>query len=124
MGAKRMLIFPITLILIFLTGCSFDIEQIPMSELPSIGMGSSTLSGTVEYINGRTCRILITEGDSHFDAVTEDNEGDVIYVTYTNLTGSKSVLVGSNVTFEYDYTTQVSEHLGSPHISVSQLTVE
>lgn len=124
MGVKRMRILPLILILLLLAGCGFDIEQISMPEIPSIDMGGSTLSGCVEYINGRTCRILITEGDSHFDAETEDDEADVVYVTYTDLEGSKSVLVGDNVSFEYDYATQVSEHLGIPHISVSRLRVE
>lgn len=105
----------VTLALVLLAGCS--IEMISMPELPELKLGKSQLTGTVEYINGRTCRVVVTEGDSHFDA------DDIIQLTYTNLAGSKTVAVGNQVRFEYDYTTQVAEYLGSPHITVNQVHV-
>ena len=100
---------------VLLTGCGIDL--IPMPKLPSLSIGSSQLTARVEYVNGRTLRICVTEGDSHFD------EGDILQLTFTNLTGSKSVVVGDTVRFRYDYAGQVSEHLGSPHISVNQVQV-
>ena len=105
----------LSLIAALLCGCS--LEMISMPDLPELNLGRSELSGTVEYINGRTCRVLITEGDSHFD------EEDIIQLTYVNLAGSKSIAIGSTVHFSYDYTSQVSEHLGSPHITVHQVHV-
>jgi len=108
-------LIPLVLMLALLTGCG--IEMISMPDLPEIELGKSQLVGTVEYVNGRTCRVRITEGDSHFDAE------DIIQLTYTNLVGSKSIGVGSTVRFDYDYTTQVAEYLGSPHITVNQAHV-
>lgn len=109
----------ITLLLIaaVLTGCS--IESIPMPSLPELGDNLSSLTGQVDYVNGRTCRVIITSGDSHFD------EEDEIQLTFTNLEGSKkSVQVGDTVRFQYDYVSQVSEFLGSPHITVNQIRVD
>lgn len=124
MRAKLKLIVPMILILALLTGCAFSIESISMPQLPEFNTGSSTLEGTVEYVNGRTCRVIITKGDSHFDAATEDHTADVIQLTYTDLEGSKTIQVGDTVRFEYDYSSQVSEHLGNPHITVSQVSVQ
>ena len=109
------IILSVALVLALLTGCG--IEMISMPDLPKLDLGKSQLAGTVEYVNGRTCRVLLTEGDSHFDA------DDIIQLTYTNLVGSKSIGVGSTVRFDYDYTTQVAEYLGSPHITVNQVHV-
>jgi len=106
---------PLLLVVALLTGCS--IEMVSMPDLPKIELGKSQLAGVVEHVNGRTCRVRLTEGDSHFDA------DDIIQLTYTNLVGSKSVNVGQDVRFEYDYTSQVAEYLGSPHITVNQVHV-
>ena len=114
MRVLRFLI-PMILIVSLLAGCS--IEMVSMPNLPKIELGKSQLAGTVEHVNGRTCRVVLTEGDSHFD------EGDIIQLTYTSLVGSKSVNVGNAVRFEYDYTSQVAEYLGSPHITVNQVHV-
>ena len=84
----------------------------------------STLTGKVEFVNGRTCRVSILEGDGHYDAATETREADVIFVTYASLEGSKSVQVGNTVSFTYSYTTDVTERDSTPHISVRVLTVE
>ena len=109
------LLLCVTLVLALLTGCG--IESISMPDLPKIQLGRSQLTGTVEHVNGRTCRVMITEGDSHFDSE------DIIQLTYTNLVGSKSVAVGNTVSFSYDYVSQVAEYLGSPHITVNQVRV-
>ena len=109
-------LIPMILVAALLAGCG--IEMIAMPELPEIELGKSSLAGVVEYVNGRTCRVRITEGDSHFD------EEDIVQLTYTNLVGSKSIGVNSAVRFDYDYTTQVAEYLGSPHITVNQVHVE
>ena len=92
--------------------------------LPKLNYDESTLVGRVEYVNGRTCRISILEGDGHYDAATEKREADVIFVTYASLEGSKSVQVGNTVSFTYSYTTDVTERDSTPHISVRVLTVE
>ena len=107
---------PLLILILTLTGCG--LESVAMPKLPEIELGKTSLAGTVEYVNGRTCRIRIVEGDGHFD------EDDVIQVSYTSLEGSKSVVIGNTVRFEYDYTAQVSELLGYPHISVNQMSVE
>lgn len=100
-----------------LVGCG--IEDLPMPRVPDTELSPSGLTAQVDYINGRTCRIIVTEGDSHFD------EGDELQLTFSNLTGSKkSLRIGDTVRFEYDYISQVSELLGSPHITVNQIRVD
>ena len=106
-----------------LCGCNI-LEMGTAPTLPKLNYDESTLVGQVEYVNGRTCRISIVEGDGHYDAATEKREADVIFVTYASLDGSKSVQVGNTVTFTYSYATDVTERDGTPHISVRVLTVQ
>lgn len=105
-----------------LCGCNI-LEAGTPPTLPKLDYDSSALTGTVEYVNGRTCRISVLEGDGHFDAATENREADVLFVTYSSLEGSKSVQVGNIVSFTYSYTQDVSERDSAPHISVKVLTV-
>ena len=106
-----------------LCGCNIlEIGNPPT--LPRLDYDESSLVCQVEYVNGRTCRVTVLEGDSHFDAATEKRGADVIFVTYASLKGSKSVQVGSRVSFDYAYTTDVSERDGEPHISVQVLKVD
>lgn len=106
-----------------LCGCNI-IETDNPPTLPRLDLATSTLTGTVEYVNGRTCRILVTEGDSHYDAATEKREADAIFVTFSTLEGSKSVQVGDTITFTYSYTDDVSERNNEPHITVNRITVK
>ena len=106
-----------------LCGCNI-LEMGTAPTLPKLSYDESTLTGKVEFVNGRTCRISILEGDGHYDAATEKREADVIFVTYASLDGSKSVQVGNTVTFAYSYATDVTERDGTPHISVRVLTVQ
>ena len=122
MNPKLKAFIPLILIVLIVGVIVFVVQVIPTPKL-EMEENLSTLVGTVEYVNGRTCRVLITQGDSHFDAASENEEADVIQLTFTNLEGSKSILVGDTVRFEYDYVSQVSEYLGSPHITVNQVYV-
>lgn len=111
-----------------LCGCNILDSDNPPT-LPKFNMDSSELTGTVEYVNGRTIRITVTEGDSHYDGPyvnSKGNEvsGETVQVTYTDLKGAKSVGIGDTVTFTYNYITDVSERNGDPHITVKTLTVE
>lgn len=106
-----------------LSGCNI-LEMGKAPTLPRLDYDSSTVKGLVEFVNGRTCRISVLEGDSHYDAATEKREADVLFVTYSSLEGSKSVQVGNTVTFTYSYTEDVTERDSDPHISVKVLTVE
>ena len=106
-----------------LCGCNI-LEMGTAPTLPKLRYDESTLTGKVEFVNGRTCRISILEGDGHYDAATEKREADVIFVTYAGLEGSKSVQVGNTVTFTYSYTSDVTERDGQPHISVRVLDVK
>ena len=106
-----------------LCGCNI-LEMGNAPTLPKLDYDESTLTGKVEFVNGRTCRVSILEGDGHYDAATEKREADVIFVTYASLEGSKSVQVGNTVSFTYSYTTDVTERDSTPHISVRVLTVE
>ena len=106
-----------------LCGCNI-LEMGTPPTLPKLGYDESTLTGTVEFVNGRTCRIRVLEGDGHYDAATEKREADVLFVTYASLEGGKSVQVGNTVTFTYSYTEDVTERDGEPHISVQVLTVK
>lgn len=118
MRTKRGFLSLTVLILAFiLVGCG--IEDLPMPKVPDAELAPSALAAQVDYINGRTCRIIVTEGDSHFDA------GDELQLTFSNLTGSRmSPRIGDIVRFEYDYISQISELLGSPHIIVNQIQVD
>lgn len=125
---KFCLILTAAMLLAMLTGCNI-LETDNPPTLPKLDLDSSTLTGTVEFVNGRTCRIVVTEGDSHFDGPHENRRGemvsgDVIHLTYTTLTGGKNVSVGDTVTFTYRYTQDVSEKNGDPHISVNQIIVQ
>lgn len=113
----------LALVLCSLCGCGL-IETDNPPTLPKLDISTSTLTGTVEYVNGRTCRVIITEGDSHYDAATEDREADAIFVTFATLDGSKSVQVGDTITFSYSYTSDVSERNSDPHITVNRITVK
>ena len=106
-----------------LCGCNI-LEMGNAPTLPKLDYDESTLTGKVEFVNGRTCRVSFLEGDGHYDAATEKREADVIFVTYASLEGSKSVQVGNTVSFTYSYTTDVTERDSTPHISVRVLTVE
>jgi len=110
-------ILPLLILSLLLCGCDI-LGLVSAPEIPDFGGSLSTLAGTVEYVNGRTCRVLITEEDSHFD------EDDIIQVTYTSLEGNKSVRIGDTVRITYDYVSQVSELAGDPHITVNQMIVE
>ena len=106
-----------------LCGCNI-LEMGTAPTLPKLSYDESSLTCKVEFVNGRTCRVSILEGDGHYDAATEEREADVIFVTYAGLEGSKSVQVGNTVRFSYSYSTDVTERGGVPHISVRVLTVE
>ena len=111
------------MVMTVLSGCNI-LEMGKAPTLPKLGYDESTLTGKVEFVNGRTCRISVLEGDSHYDAATEKREADVLFVTYAGLEGSKSVQVGNTVTFTYSYTEDVTERDSEPHISVKVLTVK
>ena len=106
-----------------LCGCNI-LEAGTVPTLPNLGYDESTLTGTVEFVNGRTCRISVLEGDGHYRAATEKRAAQVLFVTYSSLEGEKSVQVGDTVTFTYSYTEDVTERDGEPHISVQVLTVQ
>ena len=111
------------LVMTALCGCNI-LEMGTAPTLPKLTYDESSLACKVEYVNGRTCRVSILEGDGHYKAATEEREADVIFVTYAGLEGSKSVQVGNTVRFSYSYSTDVTERDGTPHISVRVLEVE
>lgn len=117
------LILAAVMMMTLLCGCNI-LEMGTPPTLPKLSYDESSLTGRVEFVNGRTCRITIVEGDGHYRAATESREADVIFVTYTDLGGKKSVQVGDTVRFDYAYTTDVTERDGEPHISVHKLMVE
>lgn len=105
-----------------LCGCNI-LEIGTPPTLPKLNYDESSLVCQVEYVNGRTCRVQVIEGDGHFSGPTEKRDGAVLFVTYSSLEGGKSVQVGSQVSFTYNYTTDVTERDGEPHISVRILDV-
>ena len=116
------LILAAVMVMTTLCGCNI-LEMGTPPTLPRFHYDESSLTGKVEFVNGRTCRISILEGDGHYDAATEERDADVIYVTFSDLRGKKSVQVGDTVTFSYSYTTDVTERDGEPHIGVKTLSV-
>ena len=124
---KFCLILSAVMLMTVLCGCNI-LETDNPPTLPKLNLDSSTLTGTVTFVNGRTIRIEVSEGDSHYDGPYvnkrgEDVPGDAIQVTYTALKGADNVSVGDTVTFTYHYTTDVSEKNGDPHISVAEIQV-
>ncbi len=117
------MLLTLTLAASLLSGCTFLLELGTPPTLPKLELDASTLTAQVEYVNGRTCRVHVLEGDSHFDAATEKREADVLYVTYSSLSGNKSVGVGDTVVVDYAYSADVSERDGKPHITVRVLQV-
>ena len=111
------------MVMTILCGCNI-LEMGKAPTLPKLGYDESSLTGKVEFVTGRTCRISVLEGDGHYDAATEKRDADVLFVTYAGLDGSKSVQVGNTVTFTYSYTEDVTERDSEPHISVKVLTVK
>ena len=67
-----------------LCGCNI-LEMGTAPTLPKLHYDESTLTGKVEFVNGRTCRISILEGDGHYDAATEKRSADVLYVTFAGI---------------------------------------
>lgn len=116
------LILAAVMVMTVLCGCNI-LEMGTPPTLPQINYDESAITGKVEFVNGRTCRISILEGDGHYDAATEKREADVIYVTFSDLEGKKSVQVGDTVSFTYAYTSDVTERDGEAHISVRTLNV-
>ena len=116
------LILAAVMVMTVLCGCNI-LEMGTPPTLPRINYDESAITGKVEFVNGRTCRISILEGDGHYDAATEKRDADVIYVTFSDLEGKKSVQVGDTVSFTYAYTSDVTERDGEPHISVRTLNV-
>ena len=117
------LILTAVMMMTLLCGCNI-LQMGTPPPLPKLSYDESSLTGRVEFVNGRTCRITIVEGDGHYRAATEKRDADVIFVTYSDLGGKKSVQVGDTVRFDYAYTTDVTERDGQPHISVHKLMVE
>ena len=116
------LILAAVMVMTVLCGCNI-LEMGTPPTLPRINYDESAITGKVEFVNGRTCRVSILEGDSHYDAATEKREADVIFVTFSDLDGKKSVQVGDTISFTYAYTSDVTERDSEPHISVKTLTV-
>ena len=125
---KFCLILSAVMLITMLCGCNI-LESDNPPTLPKLNLDKSTVTGTVTYVNGRTIRIEVTEGDSHYDGPWvnsrgEDVPGDTVHVTYTALKGGDTVSVGDTVTVTYHYTSDVSEKNGDPHISVAEIRVK
>lgn len=121
---RKLTALMLTMIVLMTALCGCNILEIGTPPtLPKLNYDESSLVCQVEYVNGRTCRVSVLEGDGHFDAATERRDADVLFVTYSSLEGSKSVQVGNRVSFDYSYTTDVTERDGEPHISVKVLDV-
>ena len=122
---RKLTAFVLAAVMLMSILCGCNILEIGTPPtLPKLSYDESSLVGKVEFVNGRTCRISILEGDDHYRAATEKRDADVIFVTFSDLGGKKSVQVGDTVRFTYAYTTDVTERDSQPHISVRKLTVE
>ena len=125
---KFCLVLSAVMLITMLCGCNI-LESDNPPTLPKLNLDKSSITGTVTYVNGRTIRIEVTEGDSHYDGPWvnsrgEDVPGDTVHVTYTALKGGDTVSVGDTVTVTYHYTSDVSEKNGDPHISVAEIRVK
>ena len=122
---RKLIAMTLALVLLMTALCGCNIlEWGTAPTLPRLEYDESTMTCQVEYVNGRTCKVSVLEGDGHYRAATEKRAADILYVTYTSLEGSKSVQVGDTVTVTYSYTTDVTERDGEPHITVRVLEVE
>lgn len=122
---RKLLAMALALVLVMTALCGCNILEVGTAPtLPKLNYDESTLTCQVEYVNGRTCRVSVLEGDGHYRAATEKRAADILYVTYTSLEGSKSVQVGDTVRLTYAYTTDVTVRDGEPHITVRVLEVK
>ncbi len=101
------------LIAVLLTGCGSDSGP----TLPTLDLYGSSLTGTVEYVDGQNCRVVIVEGDGHYDPKT------TIQLTYSTVKGKDTIEVGDKVSFDYDYVTDVADYNNLPHITIEQVNV-
>lgn len=122
---RKLIAMMLAAVLVMTTLCGCNIlEWGNPPELPKLGYDESSVTCLVEYVNGRTCKVSVLEGDGRYRAATEKREADVLYVTFASLSGSKSVQVGDTVRVNYSYATEVTERDGEPHITVQVLHVK
>ncbi len=111
--------FVLTLVAVMVCGIVFSgcgTKQDPT--LPNIQLDGSSLAGKVEFIDEQTCRMRVTEEDGHYKTNT------LIYLTYSSVNDGKTISVGDEVRFSYNYTTDVSEYNSEPHITVDEVSVK
>ncbi len=101
------------LIIALFTGCGSGSGP----TLPSFDLYSSSISGTVEYVDGQNCRIVVVEEDDHY------SEDTTIQVTYASVDGKASVEVGDKISFRYNYIEDVTEYNSLPHITIERVHV-
>ena len=98
-------------LLALLSGCGSE------PTLPTLDLYRSTLTGTVETLDGQSCRILVTEGDSHYDTDTQ------VQVSVSSVDGKDQLAGGDQIRIEYDYVKNVTEYNGLAHITVEQISI-
>lgn len=98
-------------LLALLAGCGSE------PTLPTLDLYSSSLTGTVEALDGQSCRILVTEGDGHYDTDTQ------VQVSFSAVDGKAQLAMGDQIRVEYDYVKDVTEYNGLPHITVERISI-
>ncbi len=119
MGRNVIVLLLVTAVLLVF----FFVGTVTVPRLPELRLDESLVVGTVESIQGNTCRLRVTQGDSHFDGPTETREGDLIQVQFSAVSGGKTVAQGSEIQVPYRYTSDVSEYNALSLITVEQVSV-
>lgn len=115
----------ISLVLVLMLAVSLSACDGP--SLPKIDLHSSSLTGTVVDVDGNSCRIVVTEGDSHYRGTYENADGEAVEgkTIQVSFGASKgTVEVGCTISFDYSYVSDVSEYAGYPHITVDSVKVK
>ncbi len=112
----RIKLIPLILcITTLLSGCSISLESIGLGKLSKF-IGNDPLICKITEKDGQLLTMEVLSPDSHYD------EGDILYVQYSSITGAKGVSVGDTVTFEYDYLEDVTVMEKEPLIKTESIT--
>lgn len=102
-------------IAVLLSGCSISLESVGLDKLSKF-IGNDPIICRVTAKDGQLLTMEVLSPDSHYD------EGDVLYVQYSSITGAKSISVGDTVTFTYDYIEDVTVMEKEPFIKAESIT--
>ncbi len=98
-----------------LSGCGFSLDSVLPEKLKGL-LGGGDIICQVTEKEGQLLTVEVLSPDSHYD------EGDILYVQYTSITGGKSISTGDIITFTYDYLEGVTVKNDEPFILADSIS--